>query len=92
MVFHVRPKLHEHDSVKTFDDFAEANPAGPPIETTDKPEVGELIDGKRALRVKAIGAIQLTALALTGESCEARLKFKQHKTRPFVFWLVEIEP
>ena len=75
--------------MKTFDDFTEARPAGPPIETESAPAVGELIDGKKVLRFKAIGASQVTQDAIDGTEVDPNLKFKRHHSRPFVFWLAE---
>jgi hypothetical protein len=76
--------------VITFDDIEECHPAGPPISICDKPQIGEVIDQKKVLRVKPISAMNLTKLLLSKAEISTSLKLKQHETRPFVFWLCEV--
>jgi hypothetical protein len=76
----------------TFDDF-ETSELRPPIPTDTTPSVGEILDGKKVLRVKPISAMSLTKLACAATPVEisSQLKFKRHDSRPFVFWLAEVE-
>jgi hypothetical protein len=92
--------------VKTFDDFPEAVMRAFPdrrdYTNVGKPEAGTMgeraidsppyTESKKIIRAKPISAQEVTKMVMANEDVMPNLWFKQHDTRPFVMWLIEVEP
>jgi hypothetical protein len=75
-----------------FDTYPEARLSNnEEIESDNKPLIGEIVEGKKIVRVKPIAISDMMWDSLQGGIFDTRLRFKEHASRPFVYWLVELE-
>ena len=76
--------------MKTFDDFDIAV-ANTPITEDGMPVVGDIVEGKRILRVKPILLSSVVFSIRNNWEVAGNLLFKEHGSRPPVMWLLELE-
>lgn len=62
-----------------------------PIEDDGKPNIGDIIEGKKVLRAKPINISSIVGYSHALDTLDDSILLAKHPIRQFVFWCVEVE-